>query len=56
MIKRSDLRIEAAEVGQHVLKRCLGERIGQALRLDPRAVAPGPCLALAVDVPVARVP
>ena len=54
LVKGSDLHVETAKVGEHVLKRRLGERIGQALGLNPRAVAQGPRLALTVDVPVAH--
>jgi len=28
LVKGSDLRVETAEVGEHVLKRRLGERVG----------------------------
>src|SRR5437773_1533182 len=55
VVERGDLRVEAVEVGEHVLQRRLGERIAEALAADPRLVGLGPALlALAEDVAVAQ--
>jgi hypothetical protein len=43
-----------ARLPEHVLKRGVGQRIGQALGGDPRPVADRPALPVAVDVAVAQ--
>src|SRR5439155_23992623 len=42
VVERGELRVEAVEVGEHVLQRRLSERIAEALAADPRLVGLGP--------------